>query len=84
MKLINFLSLSSSTGEHFDFLLLMSRIKRISFSRGDNNYLGRHVSLRADFVVELNVDGIRDYVVPNGQSEVAYSAGTISLHEDIF
>ena len=48
------------------------------------NYLRRHVSLRADSVVELNVDGIRDYVVPGGQSEVAYGAGTINLHKDIF
>lgn len=55
-----------------------------SVSHGDDNYLGRHVSLRADSVVELNVDGIRDYVVPDGQSEVAYGAGTISLHENIF
>lgn len=47
-------------------------------------YLRRHVSLRADSVVKLNVDGIRDYVVPDGQSEIAYGAGTISLHEDIF
>jgi len=66
------------------FMFFICSLCALEKSLSQYNYLRRHVSLCANSIIELNVDGICDYVVPGGQSEVAYGAGTISLHEDIF
>ena len=47
------------------------------------SYLGRHVPLSADPIIQLDIDGICYYVMPDGQSEIADRACTIRLHEDI-
>lgn len=53
-------------------------------ANNNKTYLRSHVTLRTDSVIERNVYGVRCYVVPDRQTEIADGASSIGFDENVF